>query len=73
MKFDDGAGGVSLGYHDNIVLPLRIVAKNVKYFNAATSTGRGAMNIDATVANSPANVLAGSFTSTVTVAISSGP
>src|SRR6201996_5825847 len=28
-KFDDGPGGVSLGYHDQIVLPLRIVAKNV--------------------------------------------
>src|SRR5215813_7938536 len=28
QKFDDGAGGVSLGYHDQIVLPLRIVAKN---------------------------------------------
>src|SRR5580692_1551114 len=28
MKFDDGAGGHSLGYHDQIVLPLRIVAKN---------------------------------------------
>jgi len=27
-KFDDGAGGHSLGYHNNIVLPLRIVAKN---------------------------------------------
>src|SRR6266702_82699 len=27
-KFDDGAGGVSLGYHDQIVLPLRIVARN---------------------------------------------
>lgn len=27
-KFDDGAGGHSLGYHDTIVLPLRIVAKN---------------------------------------------
>jgi len=29
LKFDDGAGGVSLGYHDQIVLPLRIVARNV--------------------------------------------
>lgn len=29
LKFDDGAGGVSLGYHDNIVLPLRIVPRNV--------------------------------------------
>ena len=28
LKFDDGAGGHSLGYHDAIVLPLRIVAKN---------------------------------------------
>jgi DsbC/DsbD-like thiol-disulfide interchange protein len=27
-KFDDGAGGHSLGYHDQIVLPLRIVTKN---------------------------------------------
>jgi len=27
-KFDDGAGGHSLGYNDGIVLPLRIVAKN---------------------------------------------
>ena len=29
QKFDDGAGGISLGYHDQVVLPLRIVAKNV--------------------------------------------
>jgi DsbC/DsbD-like thiol-disulfide interchange protein len=28
MKFDDGAGGFSLGYHDQVVLPLRIVPKN---------------------------------------------
>src|SRR6201747_3353240 len=27
-KFDDGAGGTSLGYVKQIVLPLRIVAKN---------------------------------------------
>jgi DsbC/DsbD-like thiol-disulfide interchange protein len=27
-KFDDGAGGTSLGYHGQVVLPLRIVAKN---------------------------------------------
>jgi DsbC/DsbD-like thiol-disulfide interchange protein len=27
-KFDDGAGGHSLGYHNQTVLPLRIVAKN---------------------------------------------
>src|SRR3981081_2555898 len=28
MKFDDGAGGTSLGYHHQVVLPLRIVPKN---------------------------------------------
>src|SRR4030088_2893976 len=28
MKFDDGAGGPSLGYQNQVVLPLRIVAKN---------------------------------------------
>ena len=28
MKFDDGAGGHSLGYKNQVVLPLRIVAKN---------------------------------------------
>jgi DsbC/DsbD-like thiol-disulfide interchange protein len=28
-KFDDGAGGSSLGYHDQIVLPLRIVPRSV--------------------------------------------
>src|SRR5438045_6108103 len=27
MKFEDGAGGHSLGYKDQLVLPLRIVAK----------------------------------------------
>jgi len=30
LKFDDGAGGISLGYHDQAVLPLRIVAKNAE-------------------------------------------
>src|ERR1700761_7633135 len=27
-KFDDGSGGFSLGYHDSVVLPLRIVPKS---------------------------------------------
>src|ERR1700726_2813043 len=27
-KFDDGAGGHSLGYHEKVVLPLRIAVKN---------------------------------------------
>jgi hypothetical protein len=48
----------------------------VKYFNASTAAGagRGTIDVDATVAVAiPANVFAGSFTSTVTVAISTGP
>ncbi len=48
----------------------------VKYFNASTpaGAGRGTINVNATVAVTvPANVFAGSFTSTVTIAISSGP
>jgi DsbC/DsbD-like thiol-disulfide interchange protein len=28
LKFDDGAGGHSLGYHEKVVLPLRIAVKN---------------------------------------------
>ncbi len=28
IKFDDGAGGISLGYKSQVVLPLRIVTKN---------------------------------------------
>jgi len=28
MKFEDGSGGISLGYQKQVVLPLRIVAKN---------------------------------------------
>src|SRR3954469_11942572 len=28
LKFDDGAGGYSLGYHNTVVLPLRIVLKS---------------------------------------------
>jgi hypothetical protein len=46
----------------------------VKYFNATTSTGRGTIDVNATVAVAiPANVFAGAYQSTVTVAIASGP
>jgi DsbC/DsbD-like thiol-disulfide interchange protein len=39
-KFDDGAGGFSLGYHDQVVLPLRIVPKS----NDKPVTLRAAIN-----------------------------
>ena len=77
----------SCGTNSTCLLPANNVANTnlglpgasgapVKYFNAssAAGAGRGTVNVDATVAVAvPANVFAGSFTSTVTVAISSGP
>jgi hypothetical protein len=75
------------GTNSTCLLPINNVANTnlglpgasgtpVKYFNAssAAGAGRGTINVDANVAVTiPANVFAGSFTSTVTVAISSGP
>jgi hypothetical protein len=75
------------GINSTCLLPINNVANTnlglpgasgtpVKYFNAssAAGAGRGTINVDATVAVLiPANVFAGSFTSTVTVAVSSGP
>jgi len=46
----------------------------VKYFNAAANTGMGKLDVSATVGVAvPANVFAGTYTSTVTVSIVSGP
>ncbi len=75
------------GTNSTCLLPINNVANTnlglpgasgtpVKYFNAssAAGAGRGTINVNATVAVAvPANVFAGSFTSTITVAISSGP
>jgi WxL domain surface cell wall-binding len=75
------------GINSTCLLPINNVANTnlglpgaagtpVKYFNAssAAGAGRGTVNVNANVAVViPANVFAGSFTSTITVAISSGP
>jgi hypothetical protein len=46
----------------------------VKFLNAASGTGLGTVNVNATVQVAvPANVLAGTYSSTVTVAIVAGP
>ena len=46
----------------------------VKFFNAAANTGMGKLDVSATVAVAvPANVFAGTYSSTVTVSIVSGP
>lgn len=46
----------------------------VKFFNAAANTGMGKLDVSATVGVAvPANAFAGTYTSTVTVSIVSGP
>ena len=46
----------------------------VKFINAATATGLGTANVNATVSVAvPANVFAGTYSSTVTVSIVAGP
>jgi hypothetical protein len=59
--------------------PLTVPAGNsaptaVKFFNAAKNTGTGTMTITPTITIAiPANTFAGTYTSTVTIAISGGP
>jgi putative surface cell wall-binding protein len=59
----------------NLALPAAAVAPAaVKFENAATATGLGTTNVNATVAVAvPANVFAGTYSSTVTVSIVAGP
>lgn len=59
----------------NLAVPSGSVAPTaVKYYNAATATGLGTSNVNATVSVAvPANVFAGTYTSTVTVSIVAGP
>jgi hypothetical protein len=59
----------------NLALPAGSTAPAaVKFENAANATGLGTTNLNATVSvNIPANVFAGTYTSTVTVAVVAGP
>ncbi len=59
----------------NLAVPAATVAPTaVKYLNAANATGLGTTNVNATVSVAvPANVFAGTYTSTVTVSIVAGP
>lgn len=63
----------AIGYP--LALPSGAVAPAaVKYFNAASPTGRGRIDVDATVSVAvPANTIAGTYSSTVTVSIVTGP
>lgn len=59
----------------NLAVPAAASAPTaVKYLNAATATGLGTTTVNATVSVAvPANVFAGTYTSTVTVSIVAGP
>ena len=59
----------------NLALPAGSVAPAaVKFFNAASPTGRGRIDVNANVSVSvPANVFAATYSSTVTVSIVAGP
>lgn len=59
----------------NLAVPAGATAPAaVKYVNAATATGLGTANLNATVSVAvPANVFAGTYSSTVTVSIVAGP
>jgi hypothetical protein len=61
--------------YTNLTLPSGPTAPAaVKFFNAAANTGMGKIDVSATVSVAvPANVFAGTYTSTVTVSIVSGP
>jgi hypothetical protein len=62
--------------NSNLALPASVTPPPpaVKYFNAANATGLGTVNVNATVSVAvPANVFAGTYTSTVTVATVAGP
>jgi hypothetical protein len=61
--------------NSNLAVPAGSTAPGaVKFYDATASTGRGTVNVNATVQVAvPANVLAGSYTSTITVAAVSGP
>ena len=61
--------------NSNLAVPAGATAPSaVRFFNATASTGRGTINVTATVEVAvPANVLAGAYNSTVTIAAVSGP
>lgn len=61
--------------NSNLALPAAATAPSaVAFFDATSATGRGTIDVNTTVQVAvPANVLAGTYTSTVTVAAVSGP
>src|SRR5579863_7596306 len=65
----------SISYTTPITVPAATTAPTaVKFFNAAANTGMGKFTITPTVSIAvPANIYNGSYSSTITVAVVSGP
>ena len=60
--------------NSGITLPLTITATAAKFFNAAALSGLGKVNVTPTIAVAiPGNAYAGTYTSTVTLAATTGP
>jgi WxL domain surface cell wall-binding len=68
-------GGSSCTAATNAIgYPLTVTGTATKFYNAATSTGMGKVNVTPTVdVTIPGNAFAGTYTSTVTLAAVSGP
>lgn len=68
------AGSTCTAPTNSITYPLTVSGTAAKVFNAAASTGLGKVNVTPTVGVSiPGNAYAGTYTSTVTLAVVSGP
>jgi len=69
-----GGGACTAPTNSGITLPLAITTTPAKFFNAATTTGLGRFNVTPTVQVAiPGNSYAGTYTSTVTLAATTGP
>jgi WxL domain surface cell wall-binding len=69
-----GGSTCTAATNSGITLPLTITGVAAKFFNAAVNTGLGKLNVTPTVQVAiPGNAYAGTYTSTVTLAATTGP
>ena len=69
-----GGSTCTAATNSGITLPLTISGTAAKFFNAATTTGLGKLNVTPTVQVAiPGSSYAGTYTSTVTLAATTGP
>jgi len=69
-----GGSTCSAATNSGITLPLTITGTAAKFFNAASTSGLGKLNVTPTVQVAiPGDAYAGTYTSTVTLAATTGP